>query len=109
MRDITVTNAETAAEGPAGAVPATTETPDRARTRRRSLIVATALSVAAAVVATVVATVMTRRSAVPAVARRPAPTSTINVNWGLALFGANVMGEQQRRGARLRERLRRRR
>jgi hypothetical protein len=109
MPDITVANPEAAADGPAGAVPAITETADRARTRRRSLILATALSVAAAVLATMLATVLTRRSALPSAAPRPAPTSTINVNWGLALFGTNVMGEQRRRGARLRDRLPRRR
>jgi hypothetical protein len=109
MRDTTVLNTEAAAPGPAGAVPATTETTDRAGARRKSLVLATALSVAAAVLATMLARVLVRRAAVPSTAQRPAPTSTINVNWGLALFGANVMGEQRRRGARLHDRLLRRR
>ena len=109
MRDTTAVDPEATATGSVSAVPATTEAAGTALARRKSLILATALSVAAAALATVLARVLVRRSAAPSTARRPAPTSTINVNWGLALFGANVMGEQRRRGGRLRDRLRRRR
>ena len=70
------------------------------RTPRRSLIFATVLTVVPAVIATTVAMVLRRRRAAAAPPRsaptRSAPTSTINVNWGFALFGSNVMGERRR-------------
>ena len=65
------------------------------RTPRRSLIFATVLTVVPAVIATTVAMVLRRRHAAAA-PPRSAPTSTINVNWGFALFGSNVMGERRR-------------
>jgi hypothetical protein len=53
---------------------------------------------AVAMVATVVAVVLARalqaaQAGTEGAARRPrpAPSSTINVNWGLALFGTNVI------------------
>jgi hypothetical protein len=109
MRETTVVNPEAAATGSTVDLPLTIETTDRARARRKSLVLAMALSVAAAVLATLLAKVLAQRSAVPTTGPRAAPTSTINVNWGLALFGANVIGEQRRRGTRIRDRLRRRR
>jgi len=81
---------------------------------RRPLILATGLSVVAAVLATALTVALrgrqgTERHGGRATGRRGAPMSTINVNWGFALFGANVMGEQRRRGGRLRAGLLRRR
>ena len=73
------------------------------RGRRRTLILATALSVTCAVVATTLAVVLRRRlgaagGVAPVAVPRPAPVSTINVNWGFALFGTNVLAERRRSG-----------
>jgi len=70
--------------------------------RGRRLVLATTISVAAAMLATVLALAVSRRHAgagvEPASPRgRSSPTSTINVNWGFALFGTNVMAERRRR------------
>jgi hypothetical protein len=88
--------------------------PDCDRSRRPRLILAAVLSVVPAVVATTLGIVLRRRRAAAGgtaapVATRPAPSSTINVNWGFALFGTNVMGERGRRPGWLRGRLSRRR
>jgi hypothetical protein len=81
------------------------EVGDGDQRRRRTLILAAVLSVAPAVLATTLAMVRRRRAAAlePAARPRPAalrqaPQSTINVNWGFALFGSNVMAERRRRG-----------
>lgn len=113
MRDTTFATPAATAET-TSAVPPTDAIAEPVGRLRRPVILATGLSVAAAVVATVLAGVRRRgRQAegqdVRSTARRGAPTSTINVNWGFALFGANVMGEQRRRGGRLPGVLRRRR
>jgi len=102
---------ETAVAGPDVDSEVVLPVPDRSR--RQRLLVATFLSVASAVVATMLGIVLRRRgaaagSSAPA-ASRLAPTSTINVNWGFALFGTNVMAEGGRRPAWLRRGLHRRR
>jgi hypothetical protein len=92
------------------------EVSDGDQRRRRTLILAAVLSVAPAVLATTLAIVRRRRAGnlQPAAGPRPAaprqaPQSTINVNWGFALFGTNVMAERRRRAGGLFGRLARRR
>jgi hypothetical protein len=56
--------------------------------------VAAAVAIAATVVAVILARALQASDAGTEGAarrRRPAPSSTINVNWGLALFGTNVV------------------
>jgi hypothetical protein len=113
MRDTTVVTPAATADTTAAFSPADAITEPVGRLRR-PLILATGLSVAAAVLATALARVLSHRRRderqdVRRTSPRGAPISTINVNWGLALFGANVVGEQRRRGGRLRGGLLRRR
>ena len=104
MRETTVLELE--ADAPVAAGPATAMPGVPGEWRGRRLILATAISVAAAALATALAMVVSRRrvgaGAEPAPpGARSSPTSTINVNWGFALFGTNVMAERRRRAGRL--------